>query len=197
MRQIRENAILHSRITAPFSSNTPVAVDAPDLQADKLRPKVSSGKTSHEKASDSGKGYSMPYRAAAGMYDKSSLHDLDAETLFGEETEQPIANSSKQSRLAPFHQESQDLIQDYDSASNAEVDMFNSDDIIEEEELRKLPVWFGDLSRDGFDQKYLALRDDLSQAAYFGNFRTLFQVLSDVEVAYAQSWANAPRLSKS
>jgi hypothetical protein len=80
--------------------------------------------------------------------------------------------------------------------AQSESNLFDNDEIIEEEQLEKLRVWFGDLSRLGFDRRYLLLRDELSDAAYGGRFWKLFEVLADVEQAYGQSWANAPRLSK-
>ena len=59
-----------------------------------------------------------------------------------------------------------------------------------------LQIWFGDTYREGFDAEYLSLRDRLSDAAYLGNFKTVFQVLEIAEERYNESWANAPRLSK-
>jgi hypothetical protein len=58
----------------------------------------------------------------------------------------------------------------------------------------KLQIWFGDLSRPGFDHSYLSMRDRLSDAAYWGDFDRMFSVLAEVERRYRQSWANAPRL---
>jgi hypothetical protein len=73
------------------------------------------------------------------------------------------------------------------------------DSIAREESPRtakKLQIWFGDLSRFGFDRRYLSFRDQLAESAFWGNFDMVLQVLTDVERAYGQSWANAPRLSK-
>jgi hypothetical protein len=63
------------------------------------------------------------------------------------------------------------------------------------QDTRRLPIWFGDLSRPGFEDSYLSLRDQLSDAAYLGAFGRMFSVLAEAERAYRQSWANAPRLS--
>jgi hypothetical protein len=63
------------------------------------------------------------------------------------------------------------------------------------QDTRGLPIWFGDLSRPGFEDSYLSLRDQLSDAAYLGAFDRMFSVLAEAERAYRQSWANAPRLS--
>ena len=52
-----------------------------------------------------------------------------------------------------------------------------------------VPVWFGDLSRAGFDTSYLSLRDQLSDAAYWGRFDRMFSVLAEAERTYRQSWA--------
>lgn len=61
----------------------------------------------------------------------------------------------------------------------------------------KLQIWFGDLSRAGFDEDYLASRDRVSNEAYWGKIDKLLDILRQVESKFGQSWANAPRLSKS
>ena len=131
------------------------------------------------------------------MDGSSSLQSSDTQTLAEEESDDTIPQTSDQSHVARIPKDSQDFSQDHDPKSVIlEADLFSNDESIEEEQLSKLQVWFGDLSRVDFDRMYLALRDKLSDAAYYGQFETLFQVLADVEYAYAQSWANAPRLSK-
>ncbi|KAF6219811.1 hypothetical protein HO133_003636 [Letharia lupina] len=197
IRRIREDAILHSRITAPFSSEAPVAVDAPDLQADNLRPRVSGMGNSVVGSVDSQKKSSIPSHWEPSMNGFSSLQISDTQTLAEEEYDDTIPQTNDQSHVSRIPKESQDFMQDHDPESAIfEADLFNNDESIEVEQLSKLPVWFGDLSPVGFDRRYLALRDKLSDAAYSGQFETLFQVLADVEHAYAQSWANAPRLSR-
>ena len=131
------------------------------------------------------------------MDGSSSLQELDTQTLVEEEFDDMIPQTNDQSHVIQTPKDSQDFVQDHDPESPIlEADLFSNDESIEEEQLSKLQVWFGDLSRVGFDRKYLALRDSLSDAAYSGQFESLFRVLADVEHAYAQSWANAPRLSK-
>lgn len=197
IRRIREDAILHSRITAPFSSEAPVAVDAPDLQADKLRPRVSGMRTSVVGSVDSQKESSIPSHWEPAMDGSSSLQISDTQTLTEEEYDDRIPQTNDQSHVSGIPKDSQDFVQDHGPESAIfEADLFGNDESIEEEQLSKLQVWFGDLSRIGFDRMYLVLRDNLSDASYYGQFETLFQVLADVEHAYAQSWANAPRLSK-
>lgn len=66
--------------------------------------------------------------------------------------------------------------------------------IAEESEAPR--IWFGDLSRNGFDQTYLSQRDRLSDSAYYGNLDSVFSLLSEANRTYQLSWANAPRLSK-
>jgi len=61
---------------------------------------------------------------------------------------------------------------------------------------KTLQIWFGDLSRSGFDTKYLSLRDELADAAYWGDFDKVFKVLGEAKRACGQSWANVPRLCK-
>jgi len=197
IRRIREEAILHSRITAPFSFEAPVAVDVPDLEADRLRPRVSGMGTFGVGSVDNQKESSIPSYRKPAMDGSSSLQFSDTQTLFEEKHDNTIPQINDQSHVSRFPVDSQDLVQNPDPESAiSDADLFSNDETIEEEQLSKLQVWFGDLSRVGFDTKYLALRDDLSDAVYSGRFKKLFQVLADVELAYAQSWANATRLSK-
>lgn len=131
------------------------------------------------------------------MDGSSSLQISDTQKLAEEEYDDSIPQTNDQSHVSRIPNDSQDFVQDHEAESAIfEADLFSNDESIEEEQLSKLQVWFGDLSRVGFDRMYLALRDKVSDAVYLGQFETLFQVLADVEHAYAQSWANAPRLSK-
>ena len=131
------------------------------------------------------------------MHGSSSLHISDTQTLAEKEYDDAIPQTNDQSHVSQTSKDSQDFVQDHDPESPIfEADLFSNDESIEEEQLSKLQVWFGDLARVGFDRMYLALRDSLSDAAYYGQFESLFRVLADVEHAYGQSWANAPRLSK-
>ena len=146
---------------------------------------------------DSQKESSIPSQLEPAMDGSSSLQESDMQTLVEEEFDDMIPQTNDQSHVIQTPKDSQDFVQDHDPESPIfEADLFSNDESIEEEQLSKLQVWFGDLSRVGFDRKYLALRDSLSDAAYSGQFESLFRVLADVEDAYAQSWANAPRLSK-
>ena len=61
---------------------------------------------------------------------------------------------------------------------------------------KRLQIWFGDLSRSSFDTNYLSLRDKLADAAYWGDFDKVFEVLEEAKRACGQSWANVPRLCK-
>ena len=146
---------------------------------------------------DNQKESSIPSHQEPAVDDSSSLQMSDTQTLVEEERDDTIPQSNDQSHVSRLSKDSQDVVQDLDPESAiVEADLFSNDESIEEEQLNKLQVWFGDLSRVGFDRMYLVLRDNLSDAAYYGQFETLFQVLAGVEHAYAQSWANAPRLSK-
>jgi hypothetical protein len=62
---------------------------------------------------------------------------------------------------------------------------------------RTLQIWFGDTYREGFSEKYLDLRDRLSDAAYQGDFDQVFEVLKIADEIYGECWVNAPRLGKS
>ncbi|KAH8683230.1 hypothetical protein BGZ60DRAFT_524566 [Tricladium varicosporioides] len=61
---------------------------------------------------------------------------------------------------------------------------------------QKLQIWFGDNYREGFESEYLALRDELSDASFSGNFEKMFSTLELAEKKYGESWVNAPRLKK-
>ena len=146
---------------------------------------------------DNQKESSIPTHWEPAMDGSSSLQISDTQTLTEEKYDDTIPQTNDQSHVSRIPKDSQDFVQGHDPESAIlEADLFSNDESIEEEQLSKLQVWFGDLSRVGFDRRYLALRDNLSDAAYSGRFKTLFQVLADVGHAYAQSWANAPRLSK-
>jgi hypothetical protein len=62
---------------------------------------------------------------------------------------------------------------------------------------RTLQIWFGDTYREGFSEKYLDLRDRLSDAAYQGDFDQVFEVLKIADEIYGECWVNAPRLGRS
>ena len=193
---MRQDAILHSRITAPFSSQAPVAVDEPDLQVDKLVPRFSAVAASEMDPTNVHEDIDMSIHGNKTMDDSSSFQMSDTQTLVEEGHDDTLPQINNQRPVSTNMQDSQDPARDEKAILAApESDLFSSHEYIEEERLSKLQVWFGDLSRVGFDTKYLALRDHLSDAAYWGRFEELFQVLAGVEVAYGQSWANAAVLS--
>ncbi|KAL6722343.1 hypothetical protein ACLMJK_001450 [Lecanora helva] len=188
IRQMREDAILHSRVIAPFSSEAPVAVDTPDFETDKLRLRLAGLRVSAVGPADDWESPRVT-REKPAVESISLLSTSETQTLYEERDDE--------NRVSRFPEDTLDLAQKHVSKpAIPEVDLFSSEEDIEEEQLSKLQVWFGDLSRVGFDMTYLALRDNLSDAAYYGSFEELFHKLAGVESVYAQSWANAPRLSK-
>src|SRR4051794_28533563 len=52
---------------------------------------------------------------------------------------------------------------------------------------RSLQIWFGDTYRQGFGDEYLDLRDKLSDAAYVGDFGTIFETLEIAEKRFGES----------
>lgn len=59
-------------------------------------------------------------------------------------------------------------------------------------------IWFGDLSRSGFDTNYLSEINwqMLHTGVTFSDFDKGFEVLEEAKRACGQSWANLPRLCK-
>lgn len=62
--------------------------------------------------------------------------------------------------------------------------------------IKTLQIWFGDTCREGFSVNYLALRDALSDASYYGDFDNMLKTLRLAKDIYGESWANTPRLRK-
>jgi hypothetical protein len=85
--------------------------------------------------------------------------------------------------MTPIMSETETLREDSDSEDASQQD------------AGKLQIWFGDLARSSFDESYLSLRDQLSDAAYWGDFDRMFSILAEAQRVYRQSWANSPRLS--
>lgn len=67
---------------------------------------------------------------------------------------------------------------------------------IQDEGNGTLKLWFGATYREGVGPKYLTLRDRLSDAAYHGHWKEVFQTLRLVKETTGQSWINATRPSK-
>lgn len=181
---MREDALFHAQVMFPFSSETSNLVDVPGAQSSMsgpLNPKVESSEGSKQDGSE---------------IEKLEIGPEDVENL-------DITGSSSSVHA--------DFVEDGGHHSVLELGVpetpnrSDSETLKEEsdpgEELsqgpRMIPVWFGDLSRAGFDASYLSLRDQLSDAAYWGRFDQMFSVLAEAEQRYRQSWANAPRLSTS
>jgi hypothetical protein len=55
-------------------------------------------------------------------------------------------------------------------------------------------VWHGQLTRYLCDDGYLKLRDGLADAAYYGNWQAIEEILKDAEAAGFQSWPNCYRI---
>jgi hypothetical protein len=93
------------------------------------------------------------------------------------------SSSSPVGPMTPIMSETETLREDSDSEDASQQD------------AGKLQIWFGDLARSSFDESYLSLRDQLSDAAYWGDFDRMFSILAEAQRVYRQSWANSPRLS--
>ncbi|KAK1814275.1 hypothetical protein LTR12_011320 [Friedmanniomyces endolithicus] len=63
--------------------------------------------------------------------------------------------------------------------------------------LSKVAIWHGQLSRDVFDDQYLMLRDSLANAAYYGDWTDVIEVIDDAHHLGLRSWPNCHRISGS
>jgi hypothetical protein len=210
---MHEDVMFHARVTSPFSSSTSTLVDAPVATIDISKPSTPKLETAEAANADELK----PFRNSASqmLVPVDSSDSIELEESISEapkvgtiEIDPPHINISQFMTPKPLLGETPDVNLMYNSRpTTSEPVLPNISDahtpkngsIPEEESLHtsnKLQIWFGDLSRSGFDGRYLSLRDQLSDAAFRGGFNTVLHVLADVERAYQQSWANAPRLSK-
>jgi hypothetical protein len=213
IQRMRDDALFRAKVTFPFSSETSTLVDSPGAQVSIARsstPKVvenseDKGKDAHDASNAS----PMPQLVPS---DTSDLIDLkentaplaDAENLETDSQDAgnvPITSSSSTlqtpSTEDQMHESSSTSVGPLTpNSSYTETLQGDSDpDDGSLQDARRLPIWFGDLSRPGFEDSYLSLRDQLSDAAYLGAFDRMFSVLAEAERTYRQSWANAPRLS--
>lgn len=58
----------------------------------------------------------------------------------------------------------------------------------------RLHVWLGHTFRGHFDPEYLAERDALANAAYYGRWDEVSGILEAAERRYSESWVNTSRL---
>jgi hypothetical protein len=212
MRKMREDALFRAKVTFPFSSETSTLVDAEGVQSSvsgPSKPKAESIESSMTTDPEASSTSNIPkpgtYDAADPIdnaKDSPQIKDLEK----GESSSQVVGGSeitSINSNVRPAPAEGQ--MNDSSSTPvesmttiGSETETLRDDSDWEDsssEDARKLQIWFGDLSRPGFDHSYLSMRDRLSDAAYWGDFDRVFSVLAEVERRYRQSWANAPRLS--
>jgi hypothetical protein len=60
----------------------------------------------------------------------------------------------------------------------------------------RVRTWLGNLDADKHDQEYVRLRDKLSDAAKWGYWDDVFDILESGHRIYEESWINAPRISE-
>ncbi|KAK0935873.1 hypothetical protein LTR29_012572 [Friedmanniomyces endolithicus] len=63
--------------------------------------------------------------------------------------------------------------------------------------LSKVAIWHGQLSRDVYDSQYLMLRDSLANAAFYGDWTDVFEVIDDAHHLGLRSWPNCHRITGS
>ena len=67
----------------------------------------------------------------------------------------------------------------------------------EQNQFEPLRTWLGHVVQEGHSEHYLSSREELSNAAYWGNWKAIWSILEMGQKEYAESWINATRLSES
>jgi len=57
-------------------------------------------------------------------------------------------------------------------------------------------TWVGNLDTDKHDKDYVQQRAKLANAAKYGHWDEVFELLTSARKVYGESWVNAPRISK-
>ncbi|MCJ1366037.1 hypothetical protein MMC16_005162 [Acarospora aff. strigata] len=64
----------------------------------------------------------------------------------------------------------------------------------EQNQFEPLRTWLGHVVQEGHSEHYLSSREELSNAAYWGNWKAIWSILEMGQKEYAESWINATRL---
>ena len=215
IRMMREDALFRAKVTFPFYSETSTLVDAPGVQDDVPEPSIPKAKSIGGPNQDEWEmlnASEMPKLVPTS--DVSSSKDFKRAVLQATEATKLEMNPkaveapgntrlSSNVPAAPIgdrvHHSSPEPSEPGAPHSSGTETLEGEADAGDRssQDAPRIPIWFGDLSRSGFDASYLSLRDQLSDAAYWGAFDRMFSVLAEAERTYRESWANAPRLSKS
>jgi hypothetical protein len=202
-----ESAVLHARVTSPFSSEVTTLIDVPGAliatpnasasQSESIRDSSHQSTSISSQPLHADKDGSMGPERSGSEALKIKPNEIDPPPItFSEQKsiDLPIREPSDLNQIRNSKQANPEPVLPNDSNTKAQ-----SEYSIPREELpqtaKKFQIWFGDLSRSDFDARYLSFRDRLADFAYWGNFEEVFQVLTDIDKAYGQSWVNAPRLS--
>jgi hypothetical protein len=205
---MREDALLRAEVTFPFSLETSTLVDSPREQTNVSRPSTTEAESIEDTMTDDWKASSTSTVSQFGAPDVSDPMDLGGDTPQVADVRNVEINSqdvggsgTTSASLTVQTPPLEDRI--HDSSRTVTPNRSDTETLEEEsdsedqssQDARKLHIWFGDLSRSGFDASYLSLRDQLSDVAYMGWFDRTFSALVEAERTYRQSWASAPRLS--
>jgi hypothetical protein len=210
---MRDDALFRAKVTFPFRSEALTLAGPPGPQVSIARPStpkmVGNSEGTRKDAHETSDTLPMPQLVPSDASDPIDLKEGTAQVSGAEklETDSPdvrnVAITSSSSTLQTPSTE--DRVHDSGSIPigpwtphSSYTETLQGDSDSEDgslQDARRLPIWFGDLSRSGFEDSYLSLRDQLSNAAYLGAFDRMFSVLAEAEQTYRQSWANAPRLS--
>ena len=67
--------------------------------------------------------------------------------------------------------------------------------IVSNREPKRQHTWLGHVYKEGHSEDYIQAREDLSEAAFNGQWDRVFKILDKGVQLYEESWINAPRLS--
>lgn len=88
----------------------------------------------------------------------------------------------------------------HDAFSDAATLVSLGDDDSEQakkQQTQILRTWLGNLDTDKHDYQYVQWRHELSDAAKYGQWDDMFELMAKGLRVYGESWVNAPRISES
>ncbi|KAI7222222.1 hypothetical protein KC333_g1248 [Hortaea werneckii] len=95
----------------------------------------------------------------------------------------------KQSRIKPKFQLSDENIDEQAGSDDSTLV-----DCLQECPSRPIAVWHGYVLREGFSDAYLKARDRLADAAYYGDWESVIEMLEIGQLDFGENWASAVRL---
>jgi hypothetical protein len=71
-----------------------------------------------------------------------------------------------------------------------------SENILQASQRVRWQMWPAQVTRDEMPQCYLDARDKLADAAYWGEWDKVFELVEDGRIHHEESWVNGPRMSE-